>query len=132
MTVTAFQLGIIAKRPGIIRAFMQKIFELTDQEGRLNLLIKVLGTKTFLDFPKDPKLYDKDDRSLDGMNAFHLGAKYSPAALSQIFDHLNDNSFMEEDDIKDLLEATDNQICQTPLHIAAAHPAGGGYSRAAR
>ena len=39
---------------------------------------------------------------------------------------------MEEDEIKNLLEATDDQIRQTPLHIAAAHPAGGGYSWAAR
>ena len=132
MTVTAFQLGIIAKRPGVIRAFLQKILDIPDEDERFQLLKKVLETKTFLDFPKDPKLYDKDDRSLDGMNAFHLGAKYSPGALNQIFYHLNDNNFMEEDEIKSLLEATDDQIRQTPLHIAAAHPAGGGYSWAAR
>ena len=132
MTVTTFQIGIIAKRPGIIKLFMQKALEFTDGEERLTLFKKLLGTKAFLTFPKNAKCYDKDDRSLDGMNAFHLGAKYSPGALKQIFDYLNDHSLIEEDEIKDLLEAAEDQLHQTPLHIAAAHPTGGGYSRAAR
>lgn len=132
MTVTAFQLGIIAKRAGIIKLFMKKVLEVTEGDERVSFLKNVLGGKAHLAFPKDPKGYDKDDRSLDGMNSFHLGAKYSPGALTQIFYYLNENMLMEENDIKDLLEATDDQLCQTPLHIAAAHQAGGGYSKAAR
>ena len=132
MTVTAFQLGIIAKRAGIIKLFMRKVLEITEVDERVSFLTKVLGGKAQLAFPKDPKGYDKDDRSLDGMNSFHLGAKYSPGALTQIFDYLNENMLMEENDIKELLEATDDQLHQTPLHIAAAHQAGGGYSKAAR
>ena len=132
MTVTIFQLGIIAKRPGIINMFMQKVIEETEGEERLELLKKLLGTKAFLTFTKNPKGYDKDDRALDGMNAFHLGAKYSPASLVQIFEHLNESSIMEENDISDILEAPENQLNQTPLHIAAAHAAGGGYSNATR
>ena len=132
MTITMFQLGIIAKRPGIIKMFMQKILVDIEYEERLGLLKTVLGTKAFLTFTKSPKCYDKDDRALDGMNAFHLGAKYSPASLAQIFEQLNDNSLMEENDINALLEASENQLNQTPLHIAAAHSEGGGYSTAAR
>ena len=132
MTVTTFQLGIIAKRAGIIKIFMQKALEIPDEDERIGLIKKLLGTKTFLKFPKDAKLYDKDDRSLDGMNAFHLGARYSPSALQQIFEHLNENGLMEDNDIKELLEETENQLHQTPLHIAAAHPSGGGYSIGAR
>ena len=132
MTITLFQLGIIAKRPGIIKLFMQKVLEDTEGDERLSLLKNILGTKAFLTFTKNSKCYDKDDRALDGMNAFHLGAKYSPASLAQIFEHLNDSSLMEENQINELLEAPENQLNQTPLHIAAAHSAGGGYSIAAR
>ena len=132
MTVTVLQLGIIAKRAGIIKLFMRKILDFTEGDERVSFLKKLLGTQAHLEFPKDSKRYDKDDRSLDGMNAFHLGAKYSTGALRQIFDYLNETMIMEENDIKELLEATDNQLLQTPLHIAAAHSAGGGYSKAAR
>jgi hypothetical protein len=133
MTVTVFQLGIIAKRAGMISLFMEKVLDITEGDERVSFFTKLLGAQAHLEFPKNnPKFYDKDDRSLDGMNAFHLGAKYSPGALTQIFDYLNENMLMEEYDIKELLEATDAHIYQTPLHIAAAHPAGSGYSRAAR
>ena len=121
MTVTTFQLAIIAKQSGIVKVFLQNVLEIPDEGEQLDLLKQLLGTKTFLMFPKNAKCYDKDDRSLDGMNAFHLGAKYSPGALKQIFDHLNENMLIEENDIKTLLEATDDQLHQTPLHIAATH-----------
>ena len=111
---------------------MQKALEETEGQECSELLKKVLGTKAFLTFTKNPVAYDKDDRALDGMNAFHLGAKYSPACLAQIFDYLNESGVMEDADISELLEAPENQLNQTPLHIAAAHSAGGGYSTAAR
>ena len=132
MTVTIFQLGIIAKRPGIIKMFMQKVLDETEGQECLELLKKLLGTQAFLTCTKNSEVYDKDDRALDGMNAFHLGAKYSPASLAQIFEHLDESAAMEEVDLSELLEAPENQLNQTPLHIAAAHSAGGSYSTAAR
>ena len=111
---------------------MQKVLDETEGQECLELLKKLLGTQAFLTFTKNSEVYDKDDRALDGMNAFHLGAKYSPASLAQIFDHLNESAVMEEVDLSELLEAPENQLNQTALHIAAAHSAGGSYSTAAR
>ena len=130
MTVTPFHLAIIAKQAGIVRVFMEKVMDIAEEDNkRLDLLVKLLGAKTLLLFPKNPLCYDKDDRSLDGMNAFHLGAKYSAAALQEIFYYLNDRDSTAENEtkeleteIKELLEAKDEHLQQTPLHVAATHP----------
>ena len=118
LTVTPFHMAIMERQTSIVRIFMEKlVMEIKD--GGLNNLIEVLRKPVALTIPGNVNKYSKDDVSLDGMNAFHLSAKYSISALKVIFRYLNANRLMDESSIKDLLEAKDKHLQQTPLHIAA-------------
>ena len=119
LTITPFHLAIIAGQTSIIKLFMKWLVDSIDMEKDSRFLIDALKTGTIISFPKNPVQYGKNDRSLDGMNAFHLSAKYCVLALKEIFYSLNENGLIDKHDIKVLLEAKDRHLKQTPLHVAA-------------
>ena len=118
LTVTLFHMAIMERQPSIVRLFMEKLVMNTKEEDK-NIVIEDLKKSVVLSIPGDLNKYSKDDVCLDGMNAFHLAAKYSIASLNMIFRYLNASSLMDETSIKDLLETKDKHLQQTPLHIAA-------------
>ena len=120
MTVTPFQLGLLAQHRHIIKLLIEKILETNDNETQLEWLKRVLGTKTSLKIPDDAVPCDKGTLSLDGMNAFHLATKYQPKALKDILYILNEKNLMSN--LSYLLEERDWRLKQTPLHIAAKCP----------
>merc|ERR1712150_237726 len=73
--------------------------------------------KTTLIIPEDAVSCDKGTLSLDGMNAFHVAARYHPNALKDILGVINEKGWMVN--LEYLLEQTDSYLHQTPLHIAA-------------
>ena len=119
LTITPIHLAIIARQISIVRIFMEKLSDEVDNEGSLNVIANVLRKVAVLSFPKNPLQYAKDDRSLDGMNVFHLAAKYCTPALKVLFDTLNTKGLMQKREFHDTLEAKESQLQQTPLHVAA-------------
>ena len=119
LTITPIHLAIIARQISIVRIFMEKLSDEIDNEGSLNVIANVLRKVAVLSFPKNPLQYAKDDRSLDGMNVFHLAAKYCTPALKVLFDTLNTKGLIHRKEFHDTLEAKESQLQQTPLHVAA-------------
>ena len=116
------QLAIVAGQEGVIEAIIRHIIRTNDSDGIMVLLETHLGHQASINFPEtcDPWTFDKDDRSLDGMNAFHLAAKYYPDGLKLIFELLNDNNATYSN-ILELLLRKDRHLQQTPLHVALKH-----------
>ena len=119
LTITPFHMAVMAKQVSIVNLFMEKLVQHAMNENGLDKLEGVLGKKVLLTFPKNPKYYSKDDVSVDGMNVFHLTAKYCIPALKVIFRFLNAHGLIDKQGIKDLLQEKDKHLQQTPLHIAA-------------
>ena len=112
------QLAIVAQQGDIIKAILRHIIAQNDADAIISLLTEYLGHRARIDFPtEDTERYDKDDRSLDGMNAFHLAAKYFPLGLEVIFKTLNDEHATYSQILELLLER-DDHLKQTPLHVA--------------
>ena len=98
---------------------------MANEEEGCKSLYDILSTKVVLEFVDgfgigiDPKSYDKDDRSLDGMNALHLASKYYPEAITIILNVLNDfPAAIEDTQMQQLLHEKDWHLQQTPLHVA--------------
>ena len=117
MTVTPFHLGLLAQHRHIIKIMLEKILEQNDPQSQFQWLKNVFECKTTLIIPEDAIQCDKGTLSLDGMNAFHVAARYHPKALKDILNVINENSWMSE--FGYILEKTDSYLHQTPLHIAA-------------
>ena len=83
---------------------------------------KLLGKKTKIIFAKSqsPDNYFKDDRTLDGINSFHLAARFHAQSLLAIVKFLRDHEIL--DSIIDLFNARDPHMGKTPLHMAARSP----------
>ena len=112
------QLAIVAQQGDIIKAILRPIIAQNDADAIISLLTAYLGHRARIDFPtEDTERFDKDDRSLDGMNAFHLAAKYFPLGLEVIFKTLNDEHATYSHILKLLLDR-DYHLKQTPLHVA--------------
>ena len=111
------QLAIVAQQGVVLETILQHMVNCCETEDSIDLLKKQLGHKAKIDFPKSAtkQIYDKDDRSLDGMNAFHLAAKYYPESLEIMFKVLNDAKYYS---ILELLLEKDHHLEQTPLHVA--------------
>ena len=119
------QLAIVINQEEVITVILKHIIKPSDAGEKMELLKEQLGHKARINFPCgiDKSTYDKDDRSLDGMNAFHLAAKYYPEGLQVIFDTLiNENNINQLKSIKSnilpLLLEKDGHLQQTPLHVA--------------
>ena len=119
LTITPFHMAVMAKQVSIVNLFMEKLVQHAMNGNGLDQLEGVLGKKVLLTFPKNPKCYSKDDVSVDGMNVFHLTAKYCIPALKIIFRFLNVHGLIDKQGIKELLQEKDKHLQQTPLHIAA-------------
>ena len=130
MAVTLLHLAIIAKQTNVIRVIFDCIVskscqyieetEESDRKQKVNsALQEELEKPVVLGFvyPTETYVYDKEDRSIDGMNAIHLACKYHPKAIPVIF------GILKNQDVSDLCEyilaKTDNHLKQTPLHVAA-------------
>ena len=107
MTVTAFHLAVMSNQRKVVRVMLQHVANIGEEEECSNALVQVLGTKTSVVFTGGEAItYDKDDRSLDGMNAFHLASKYDPKAIEVIFDILS-TSHVTYSEVLELLEEKD-------------------------
>ena len=117
IALSPLQVAIVSRQAEIIKVLLGFVTKIEEAEECIQALEQLLGRKVTIIFTAESSTYDKDDRSLDGMNAFHLAAKYYPDALEIIFDILRqDNATYTK--ILDLLQATDNHLQQTPLHVA--------------
>ena len=117
MTVTPFHLGLLAQHRHTIKIMLEKVLEENDSQTQYDWLKSVLERKTTLIIPEDAVSCDKGTLSLDGMNAFHVAARYHPNALKDILGVINEKGWMVN--LEYLLEQTDSYLHQTPLHIAA-------------
>ena len=123
LVLRPLQLAIVTGREEVITVILKHIIESNNAEQIMVLLKEQLGHKATINFPCgiDESTYDKDDRSLDGMNAFHLAAKYYPEGLQVIFDTLADEDGFYSNILPLLLEK-DGHLQQTPLHVALRNP----------
>ena len=114
-----FQLAIVLGHEKVIEVILLHIIRYNDAEGCITLLTKHLGHQARIIFPDpdNPYTFDKDDRSIDGMNAFHLAAKFYPDGIEIIFRILNDN-YATYSEILSLLLEKDRHMQRTPLHVA--------------
>ena len=119
LTITPIHLAIIARQISIVRIFMEKLSDEIDNEGNSNAIANILKKVAVLSFPNNPLQYAKDDRSLDGMNMFHLAAKYCTPVFKVILDTLRAKGLMNKKEFQDLIAAKESQLQQTPLHVAA-------------
>ena len=125
------QVAVISRQKEVIETIIEYLSQLDTAEEILPALEDCLGQQTrvmFKDQDEDRKpgaSYDKDDRSLDGMNCFHLAAKYYPEGLSIIFDVLEKQN-IKYSSILSLLLRQDNHLKQTPLHVAMKNSSTGG------
>ena len=118
MIVMPFHLAVIANHVSIVQIVLENIWNMSKKKKRIETLEKVLTAKTRVEFRNVLARYEKNDRALDGMNCFHLCAKYCTPALNEIFKFLNEHHLMDRPNLKAALEAKDQQIHQTPLHVA--------------
>ena len=119
MNVSPLQLAIISKQEMVVQAILEHVY-LSDDNGE-HALKTLLEVKTQVQFPRDsPNIYEEDDRMLDGMNTFHLAAKFHPQSLQTII------SFLQNEDASEIItlltQGKDPHIQNTPLHIAANSP----------
>ena len=120
MHVSPLQLAIISKQESVVRMILEHVYASND-DGEEALEI-VMDVKSVVVFPRDspPTLYEEDDRMLDGMNIFHLAAKFHPKSLYEII------SFLNKEDLTELIDALiqekDPHVECTPLHVAAKSP----------
>ena len=117
ITVTPFQLGLLAQHRHIIKILMERIMEIKDTDSQLKWMENILGSKTSLVIPNNAAQCDKDTLSLNGINAFHLATRYDPMALKEIVCILNEKHMIPR--LKDLLNEQDSNRKWTPLHIGA-------------
>ena len=78
-------------------------------------IIKLLSAKTEVRFAKGPpETYFIDDRSLDGINAFHLASRFHGQSLFVIVKFLREENLLES-----LLTEIQTCVERTPMHMAA-------------
>ena len=78
--VTPFHLAIISPEPKIDKCMLEAIKK--HSKAPIASLRNLLSTKTDVEFAKGlPDMYCSDDRSLDGINAFHCDVHMSKALL---------------------------------------------------
>ena len=108
MYVTPFQLAIMSQQVEIVVILLQSV---KDEQ----MMKKLLATTTKVIFKRGlPDSYFKDDRTMDGINAFHLAARFHAPSLHCIINYIKDKRWL--DSMRDLLEARDPHMQKTPLH----------------
>ena len=121
MTVNALHLAILAKQTTAVELIMNYLAAIEDEQQFSNTLDSVIGAKLVLDFHNlDPKLFSTYDRTLHGMNAFHLSCQYHPEAIDIMFDKISRHKHeVTRSSVMKLVQANDNLLKYTPLHIAS-------------
>ena len=115
LNFTPFHLAIMSRRAECVRLFLEKIVDL--KEEKPELLYQVLEKEVEIDYGCLPQnLFDKDDRSLDGMNAIHLAARFDSLSMVEISEILKDH--MSDKLTSKLVNQQTNHLALTPLHLA--------------
>ena len=110
MFATPFQLAIMAQQTEMVEILLNYI----PDEKSMKLM---LGTRTKVIFNRGPPdTYFKDDLMMDGVNAFHLAARFHPPSLLKTISYLCERKWLRT--VTDLLEAVDPHLKKTPLHNA--------------
>lgn len=117
ITLRPLQVAIVAGQKGVIEVILKFIAQIEDADDCQAALENILGHQASVIFTSDLCTYDKDDRSLDGMNCFHLAARYYPEGIKIIFDILKSENVLYSN-VLDLLLKQDKHLQQTPLHVA--------------
>ena len=122
--VTPLHLAIISKRINVIQVIFDYIVNTVGGEEKermmkvSNALQEELQKPVELIFFDPEKTYDKEDRSVDGMNAIHLACKYYPNAIP-IMLHILKEQGVGTYTQNTVLQKTDKHLMQTALHVAA-------------
>ena len=115
LLLTPFHCAIISRRVEIVQLFLEKILEIRHEKPEL--LRQVLEYRVKVDYNNHPmNLFDKDDRSLDGMNAIHLAARFDHFSMIEIIRAIK--LHMSAENIFELVHQRTNHLLITPLHIA--------------
>ena len=123
--VSPLHLAILSKQDSCIDCILEEIKSICalnefHEAAYISILARFLEAKVAVKFPSDNgMLYNDEDRMLDGMNILHLAAKYHPDGLQRIicFAQKDKRIFKIVKDV--LLIGKDDQIRNTPLHVAA-------------
>ena len=123
--VSPLHLAILSKQGSCIDCILEEMKSTCasneiHEPTYLSTLARFLEAKVAVKFPSNNgMLYNDEDRMLDGMNILHLAAKYYPDGLQKIicFSQKDKRIFQMVKDV--LLVGKDNQIRNTPLHVAA-------------
>jgi hypothetical protein len=118
MSVTPFQLAIIAMKGSVVDQMLEAV--MASAKNPHAFLRMILSSKSKMTYVCGLSSYCKDDRVLDGINAFHLAAKYHAPSLLSIIQLLQQEDLV--DSMIDLLEAQDSHMGKTPLHLAVKSP----------
>ena len=119
MFVTPFHLAIISQEPRIVECMIEAIKK--HSKAPIASLTNLLSMKTEVEFAKGfPDTYCSDDRSLDGINAFHLAARFHGQSFLIIIRFLRDNNILET--LQPFLQIPDVHMSKTLLHTAAKSP----------
>ena len=119
MFVTPFHLAIISPEPKIVKCMVEAIKK--HSKAPIASLTNLLSMKTKVEFAKGfPDTYCSDDRSLDGINAFHLAARFHGQSFLIIVKFLRNNNKLET--FQHLLQICDVHMSKTLLHTAAQSP----------
>ena len=120
LEVSPLHLAIISKQESSLDAILEWSTSEAVSLGVENEMInELICTKVKVNFqPDDKKSYENSDLMLDGMNILHLAAKYYANGLAKIIQISQKNKGLY-DEINKMLVETDNQIKNTPLHVAA-------------
>lgn len=125
LEVSPLHLAIISKQESSIECILEAIETACrdnnlEKQTKIPTLFRFLEAKVAVKFPtNDCTMYSDEDRMLDGMNILHLAAKYYPEGLEKLvcFSQKDKGIFQMVKQI--LLVGKDNQINNTPFHIAA-------------
>ena len=125
LEISPLHLAIISKQERSLNAVLEEcITSSTPGSGAQKSpsinINQIFGAKVKVTYPSsDITLYHDSDRMLDGMNILHLAAMYYPKGLEILarFSRTYTGLYKQ---LKELLLERDNQIQNTPLHVASA------------
>ena len=110
--MTPFHLAIISQQTNVVTVMLQ--FARKTIKTTLDMKTKVFFATN------DPSDYHKEDKTMDGINAFHLAGRFHAHSLLVILTFLRDIKLLAS--MMDLFEATDPHMGKTPLHMAVKSP----------
>jgi hypothetical protein len=115
LSFTHFHLAIISRRSECIKLFLEKILEM--KQAKPEILFQILEKKVEINYGNLPQnLFDKDDRSLNGMNAIHLSARFDHMSLIEIMKVVS--AQLSDELTLRLVNQHTSHLALTPLHLA--------------